>query len=323
MSTGQLRVLVVTGGPDREYDVSLQSAQQVTEALRQAGHLVRQALVGPDDLSALDHFVEWEGNVIFPALHGPWGEGGQLQQEMERRDLPFVGSGSVSSALCMDKHRAKAVLIQHHLDCPPHQLLDAHQAVRFDPPVVIKPPCEGSSIDLEICTNGDQLRQARGRLHQHHVTLMVEKYVAGKELTVAVLQTNCGPQALPAIHVVPATGFYDYAAKYQRDDTAYLFDINLPAHVLERVDDMALAAHEALGCRHLSRVDLIVDPDHQPWILEVNTIPGFTSHSLVPMAAARRGMSLSQLTDRLVRLAIQPRYDYAANVTSLTDELTT
>lgn len=316
--------MVVTGGPDREYEVSLQSAQQVTEALEQSGHLVRQQQVGPADLNALDRFVEWQGDVIFPALHGQWGEGGPLQQEMERRGLPFVGSGSMSSDLCMDKHRANTVLGQHHLDCPPHQLLEADQDVRLEPPVVIKPQCEGSSIDLEVCTDGKQLRQARARLHQNHVRLMVEKYIEGKELTVAVLQTNSGLQALPAIHIVPATGFYDQAAKYERDDTEYRFDIDLPTPVLEQVNRMAVAAHEALGCRHLSRVDLIVDPDHRPWILEVNTIPGFTRKSLVPKSSVRQGISLPQLTDRLVRLAVQSRHANAVsmiNAATISDDL--
>lgn len=298
-----LKVMVVTGGPDRERAISLQSAGEVAAALRQAGHEVRQCEVAADNLTALDEFLHWGGHVVFPALHGPWGEGGALQRAIDQRGLPYVGSTAPASACCMDKNRAKLLLAEHRLPSPPYQIITNGQEITLEPPVVLKPPCEGSSIDLLICQDDARVRAARIELQSRHKRLMIEQFVAGKELTVGVLDGPNGNEALPPIHIIPATSFYDYEAKYERHDTQYLFNIDLPPKQLDRVVQLALKAHAVLGCRHLSRVDFIVDEANHPWILEVNTIPGFTRHSLVPMAAAHVGITMPALVDRLVRMA--------------------
>jgi len=299
-----LKTMVLAGGPDREHAVSLMSGAQVAAALVEAGHDVRQRQIGPEDLSALDEFVQWGGDVVFPALHGKWGEGGALQHILAERALAYVGSTETVAALCMDKHRTKLVIAQHDLPTPTHQIWAVGDSIELAPPVVIKPPCEGSSIDLLICRDEQQMRTARIELSGRHPKLLIEQYVEGREITVGVLGGPGATVALPAIEIVPATDFYDYDAKYQRNDTRYLFDIDLPASLLADLSEMAVKAHALLGCRHVSRWDFIVDGQQRPWILEVNTIPGFTSHSLVPMAAKAAGMSLAKFYDRLARLPL-------------------
>lgn len=312
----QLKIMVLAGGPDREHEVSLLSGETVTAGLKQAGHDVIQRDIRPDNLAALDEFVAWGGQVVFPMLHGSWGEGGGLQRILQERGLRFVGCRADAAELCMDKHRAKQSMIAAGLPTPPFELLALGDRRSVSPPLVVKAPTEGSSIDLVICRDSEQVRRARSRLYKRHKHLLLEKFVSGKELTIGVFPAGQdsredgtplanGERALPPIHIVPATEFYDYQAKYNRDDTQYLFNIDLPASVLGECKRVAVAAAKSLGCRHLCRVDLIVDAEGTPWILEINTIPGFTSHSLFPKAAAQAGITMPKLLDHLARQALQ------------------
>ncbi|MEX0653384.1 MAG: D-alanine--D-alanine ligase [Phycisphaeraceae bacterium] len=320
-----LRVLVVAGGPDRERGVSLVSGAAVAGALREAGHVVREADVGPGDLSALAGFGAWGGDVIFPVLHGKWGEGGGLQRVLDERGLPYVGCRSAAAALCMDKGRTKAALSAAGLPTPASRVVEGGAGLAEELatevaspggpegvglPVVVKAVDEGSSFGLAICHSEAEAAAAVARLGREFGRLLVEQYVAGLEVTVGVVDGVDGrPEALPAIQIVPAGAYYDYAAKYERDDTQYRFDIPLPADVLAEIQRLAVRAYTVLGVRHLGRVDFLVDGAGRPWILEVNTMPGFTSHSLLPMAAARAGLGLVGLVDRVVRLSVrdQPR----------------
>lgn len=283
------------------------SGGEIAAALEYAGHIVRTRDIRPEDLSALDEFNDWPGDVIFPALHGKWGEGGGLQHILDERGLPYVGTGGAAAELCMDKRRTKLALDADGLPTPPFEVLCVGEPCTLEPPVVVKPIDEGSSIDMAICHTAEQIHTARRDFRDRHTHLLVEKYIAGKELTVSILGGfPDGERALPVIEIVPATEFYDYEAKYTRDDTAYRFgaDIGLPDWVLEECQRLALAAHHELGARHLSRVDFMVDGQQQPWILELNTLPGFTTHSLLPMAARKAGIEMPQLVDQLVRLAV-------------------
>lgn len=316
-TTKRLKVMTLAGGPDRERPVSLNSGHNVTQALIEAGHEVITGDILPDDLSMLDQFEAWQGDVIFPVLHGSWGEGGGLQAILDQRRFRYVGSRTDAAIRCMDKHLTKDVLTQQNIPTPAYEYLARGQQRSLKLPVVIKAPREGSSIDLAICHTQEDYDQALRNLQDRHEHLLVEQFIAGKELTVGIIPVGPegkadggnpvlhGYQALPAIHIVPATTYYDYQAKYTREDTQYRFDIDLPAEVLVRVRQLALQAHQALDCRHLSRVDFIVDAQHRPWILEANTIPGFTGHSLLPMAARQAGLSMPALVDRLVQAAMK------------------
>ncbi len=301
-----MKVMVLAGGPDREREVSLVSGQQVSAALQQAGHQVRQRDIQPGDLSALDEFVTWQGDSLFIALHGSWGEGGGLQKILEDRHLPFFGCQSMAADLCMDKYRTKRTLENAQLPTPAYEVIVPGGDVTLQAPLVLKPLREGSSIDVVICMTDDEARTKARELLTRHDRILVEQFIFGLELTCGVIgdATSHRDMPLPPVMIKPATKFYDYQAKYLRDDTQYIFDIPLPVMTLALVQQLALRAHQVCGCRHLSRVDFLVDDQQQPWILEINTIPGFTSHSLIPKAAAHVGIGFPQLCDRLARLAV-------------------
>ena len=311
--SNSLRVLVLSGGPDRERPVSLQSGANVASALRQAGHEVLERDILPGNLTALDEFVSWPGNVIFPMLHGSWGEGGGLQRILDTRQLPYVGCNAAAAELCMDKDRTKSALADAGVPTPPWQLLFTGQKLALEPPLVVKPPREGSSIDLAICRDRKQADEAIAELCSRHPQLLIEKFITGKELTVGVLgfdpadpDAKSKATALPIIQIVPAGGVYDYEAKYNRDDTRYLLDkaeVGLSSSLYQQIQQLAVQTFEVLGCRHMARVDVMLDGEQHPWVLEVNTIPGFTSHSLLPMAAVRAGLPAPMLVDHLARLA--------------------
>jgi len=316
--------MVLAGGPDREREVSLQSGKTVSASLLEAGHDVIVRDIGPDDLAALDEFVTWRGDAIFPALHGGWGEGGGVQTILDERKIPYVGCRAKAAALCMDKYETKMKLAAAELPTLPFELIGRNDQPKIEAPLVIKAPREGSSIDLSICKTPEAAEAALKDLRTRHEHLMIEQFCKGMEITVGVLADDLGAapagsavrttaptliyHALPPIRIVPATEHYSYEAKYIRDDTQYLLDpaaIGLEARELEGLGVLAVEAFTVLGCRHMSRVDFIVDANKRPWILEVNTIPGFTSHSLLPMAAKHAGIPLPKLVDRLVRLAVR------------------
>jgi D-alanine-D-alanine ligase len=314
--------MVLAGGPGRERAVSLVGGGQVAEALGEAGHEVLLRDVLPGDLSALDEFEKWGGDVVFPVLHGLWGEGGGLQRVLSERALCYVGSGPAAAGLCINKHLTKLTVSGHGVATPEAELLLAGQARTIEAPVVVKALEEGSTFGLSICKTQGEADRACEVLGREYPRLLVERYVPGKELTVGVIgagpggegaggapggapgdNSGSGVVALPVIQIVPAGELYDYDAKYERDDTQYLFDIDLPGKTLQRVRDWSLTAYRVLGVRHLCRVDFMVDESGRPWFIEVNTMPGFTTHSLLPMAATRMGLNLAQLTNRLVHLA--------------------
>ena len=264
MSKKTLKIMVLAGGPDRERQVSLESGQQVAQGLVEAGHEVKLCDISPTDLLALDEFDSWQGDALFIAMHGPWGEGGGLQQILDQRQLPYLGCTADVADLCMDKWRTKRILGSRGIATPPYEIIEQGQVCSINGPVVIKPLREGSSIDVVICHEQNETADRIAQLLEVYPRLLVEKFVDGIELTVGIIGGPAGVMALPPVQIVPSTEFYDYEAKYQSDDTEYLFDIDLPVAVLGRVCDMALRAHKLLGCRHLSRVDFMVDELQRP-----------------------------------------------------------
>ena len=319
MAKTPLNILVLRGGPDRERPVSLQSGGQVAQALRDAGHTVYERDILPDDLSALDDAKKLGVQVVFPVLHGPWGEGGPLQAILEQSGFAYVGCREKSARLCMDKWETKKALQDAGLPTAEAELIERGQKRSLPAPCVVKALDEGSSFALAICHSEAEADDAVEKLFADHERLMVERFVKGKELTVGVVEgldaasagkmpappdTQAGPVALPPIHIIPAVAFYDYEAKYTRDDTQYRFDIDLPDACLSSVTDAAKRAFETLGCRHLARIDFIVDDQLHLSILEANTMPGFTSHSLVPKSAKHLGIGFPDLCNHLARLAL-------------------
>jgi len=306
-----LDITVLMGGPSAEREISLISGKAIAEGLRRAGHSVTCADVLPNDTSALDRK---NADVVFIALHGEFGESGQVQQLCEDRGLAYTGSPQRASELAMDKAAAKEIFRQAGLPTPDWMIIEEYHGPQLyrkwlrelPPPVVLKPVNGGSSIDITIAHDEQERDEALEAMIDVYGRCMLEAFVPGREMTVGIL----GTEALPVLEIVPARPFYDYTAKYADGaGTRYVFDHGLDDETASQLRQMAWAAHEALGCRDLSRVDFILDAQGTAQLLEVNTIPGFTSHSLVPMAAAHAGIGFEELVDRLAMMAFARQAD--------------
>ena len=301
----QIKVAVLRGGVGRERQVSLESGRSVAEAMQQAGLDVVTSDIRPDDMRVLDRR---DIDVFFLALHGEFGEDGQLQRIFEDRGLVYTGSGPEASRLAFDKIASKRLFADAGVDVPavveftrdmePAELEKHLRGLgeRF----VVKPIRQGSSVGVSVVDSRDEAVAVAQRVLGEFGDCMVESFIQGRELTVGVL----GRQVLPIIEIRSQTGFYDYQAKYMDDRTQYLFDTIEDQAARARIQGAALACFDALGCRDFARVDFILSGDGTPYALEVNTIPGFTSHSLLPKAAARIGLSMGELCVRIVRTTL-------------------
>lgn len=304
--TRPLDITVLMGGPSNEREVSFMSGRAVAEALKRCGHEVTGADVRPEDTSALDR----DGaQVAFIALHGEFGESGQLQRLCQQRNLPYVGSGPEASELAMDKVASKRLFREAGLATPDWAVIDRSASrsrwpellAGVRPPCVLKPIDGGSSLDVTIARDGPTCDAALGELLDKYGRALIEAFVAGREMTVGIL----AEKPLPVVEIRPAREFYDYIAKYEDDATQYILDTRLPPALQQHLRAAALTAHRTLGCRDFSRVDFILTAAGVAQVLEVNTIPGFTSHSLLPKAASAAGISFEQLCDRIVGLALE------------------
>lgn len=299
-------VVVLAGGPDDERPVSLQSAAGVAAGLRRAGAAVHEAVI---DRPTLAELHAMPGEVVFPVLHGAFGEGGPLQDLLEALGRPYVGCGPRAARLAMDKLATKLLAAGLGIATKPACVLNAGDGeCPLSPPVVVKPVHDGSSVGLHLCPDEAAWRAAHraaaadiaarpGRAY------MIEPMVRGRELTVGLLAEGGRLRALPLVEIAPASGVYDYAAKYERDDTRYIVKPALPPVAAEECSRAAVRLANAIGVRDLCRVDFLLDAEGIPWLLEVNTMPGFTPHSLLPMAAAAEGMEMPALCAALVRAA--------------------
>jgi D-alanine-D-alanine ligase len=295
------KVAVLLGGNTAEREVSLKSGSMVLAALREAGVDAHPFDPAERGLQAL---IDERFARAFIALHGRFGEDGTVQGALEFLGLPYTGSGVLGSALAMDKLRAKLLWQAMGIPTPPHELLSAESdfravAQRLGLPIMVKPASEGSSVGMSKVRAADDLEEAYALAVNYDRTVLAEKFIGGAELTAGIL----GEQALPLIRLETTRDFYDYDAKYLRDDTRYLLPCGLPAVRERELQQLCLRAFDALGCSGWGRVDLMLDPVGKPWLLEVNTAPGMTDHSLVPMAARHVGMSFSQLCVRILELA--------------------
>jgi D-alanine-D-alanine ligase len=297
---------VLMGGCSSEREVSLRSGAAVADALKSIGHKVV-----PLDLRHEDG-RELEGihlDVAFIALHGRFGEDGRLQQFLQKRGIPYTGSGPEASRAAMDKVEAKRLFKLKNVETPPHRViargdsvdLMEHAARALGYPVVMKPRAEGSSVGVTVHEDRATLLDGAAECFRHDPIGLMEKFIQGRELTVGILDGT----ALPVIELRPKSRFFDYNAKYQDPDTQYI--VNPPLSDLDRrrVQKTAKDAHEALGCEGMSRVDLILTPFCSVHVLEVNTIPGLTARSLLPKAAAAAGIEFPQLCWRITDLALQ------------------
>lgn len=292
-------VAVLLGGRSAERDISLLSGATVVAALASLGCDVRRV-----DPATPGWIAQLEGvSFAFNALHGPGGEDGVIQGALETLQIPYSGSGVLGSALAMDKQRSKQLWQGTGIATAGFVVLTAATdwdavMARFGK-VFVKPACEGSSVGMAPASNAAELEAAWREAAVYGNTVLAEQFIDGPEYTVAVL----GQEALPSIRMETDRAFYDYEAKYLSDETRYHCPSGLDANAEAEVATLALAAFRALDCAIWGRVDLMRDRDGRFYVLEVNTIPGMTSHSLVPMAAAAVGLSIAALVRRIVELS--------------------
>jgi D-alanine-D-alanine ligase len=316
-TSDKTRVLVLAGGPDAERQVSITSAGSVARALR-ANPVFEVQLVTIERLTAAE-LRAIAADVVVPVLHGGWGEGGPLQDILEADGRPFVFSGARASRLAMDKIATKMAALACGIATPASHVLDLRDGVCPLPfPVIVKPIHEGSTVGLHVVRTEADWRRAIETIRSENRndaqgaaarSYMIEPMVTGagggraRELTVGVLDAK----ALPIIEITPASGLYDYEAKYHRDDTVYTLDPELPPGVAETITQQAEVLTRRIGARHVARADFMLDGSGTAWLLEINTIPGFTDHSLVPKAARHAGIDMPELCARLVRMALRDR----------------
>ena len=302
MSNESIRVTVLMGGPDGEREISLQSGSQVAAALEgHDGIDVRPRIIDRPDRAQLEAMLqEDDAHVVFPVLHGPWGEGGPLQRLLEEIGIPFVGSPHLAAQRAMDKLVAKTIAAECGIPTPIAHEIGPEDRVDVPLPVVIKPTDDGSSLGVRLCRKPEEITNALFQLRPAHSRLMCESFVQGRELTVGIL----GNEALPIIEIRPSDGFYDYQAKYLREDTEFVVNPEIAPDLAARIQGWSRSIIQAMGVKDLARVDWLLEGEN-PWFLEVNTIPGMTSHSLLPMAAAESGRDMTTICSQAVLGVLQ------------------
>jgi D-alanine-D-alanine ligase len=299
------RVAVLMGGTTGERAVSMKSGEGVAAGLEERGYRVRRIVVD-DELSV--RVSPDEADVVFVALHGGAGEDGTLQARLEKMGVPYTGSGPDASRLAMNKIESKRLMVENGILTPAYVELDRDApqdgavgaAAKLGFPVVVKPVSEGSTLGITIVRDKGGIQAAVEEALAYGEGTFLESYVAGRELTVGML----GDDPLPIVEISPAREFYDYSAKYKDKGTEYNNEVDLPAGVARAVAEAAVATHRVLGCRDMSRVDMRLSKEGEPFVLELNTIPGLTERSLLPMAAAAAGMSYGELVEKIVLLAL-------------------
>lgn len=297
------KIALLKGGPGSERAVSLETAKGVALALDELGAgVIEVDVTGPD-------FVIPAGILAaFNVIHGTYGEDGGLQRELEARGVPYTGAGSASSALAFDKEKSKAAFVAAGVPTTEYQVLELAGAaaadVKIPLPIVMKPLREGSSVGVHIIRDERGIAAAIEDLGKFGGTALVEPFISGKELTVGIL----GDQVLPIVHIQPRTGFYDISNKYPwmtgEGGSDYFCPADLSPEKTAEVQAAAMAAHKALGVEVYSRVDVLLDQDGTPYVLEVNTIPGMTSTSLLPKAALAAGITYPALCARILELSL-------------------
>lgn len=332
-----MRILVLMGGASPERMVSLSSGEAVAAGLDKMGHQVLkmdpsfpnkvytilekmhkgpigETPVGKNEplstekiITLLQQVQKYAVDLVFPVLHGGWGEDGRLQAIFEIAGIPFAGCNSASSSLAMNKHLTKRVVSTEGIDTPEYYLIpkDSLEHIpqvckEFGYPLVIKPNSSGSAVGVTILPNGEKLSSAVETAKSQNDDILIERFIPGRELTVGILEG----QGLAVVEIVPKDGFYDYKHKYTSGQTEYICPANIGAAVTKSAIEQAARAFRALGCEVMGRVDLRLDKDDKTWFLEVNTIPGMTETSLLPKTAAAIGMDFPELVHRIAVLSM-------------------
>ena len=286
---------VLMGGASSEREISLQTGRAVSGALKEAGFKVRDIDVG--DRIAED-LRRGKIDIAFIALHGPLGEDGTIQGLLEVIRIPYTGSGVLSSALAMDKIKSKEIFVQYNIPTPSWQVRergDSSPVRGF--PAVVKPSRQGSAVGITIVDSARNIPSALRLAWRFDRRIIIEKFISGMELTVGILNNK----PLPVIQIIPRNRFYDFESKYAAGGSRHVIPAPLPLKIQKQAQELALAAHRALGCSGATRVDLILDRANKLFVLEVNTIPGMTATSLLPDAARAAGLDFTELVGKILR----------------------
>ncbi|HZR20204.1 MAG TPA: D-alanine--D-alanine ligase [Verrucomicrobiae bacterium] len=295
------QIVVMLGGPSAEREVSLRSGAAVAHALRSLGHSVTEL-----DPRSTDWTLPAGTEVVFLALHGTYGEDGTVQRRLEELRVPYTGCDPEASRIAFDKHLTKLRCVAAGVPTARFTLAESAEAswpMGWNPPVVLKPLRQGSSVGLQFVERVSDWSKCLAEAFRFDSEVLVEEKVAGRETTVGIL----GLEPLPIVEVRPKTGVYDYQSKYTTGATEYLCPAPFEAETTARIQAAGLAAFQAVGGRDYGRVDIMVRPSGEPVVLEVNTLPGMTETSLLPKAAAAAGFAYAELCQKMVELALQRR----------------
>jgi len=299
------KIAVLAGGPSSERKISLKSGKAIYNALKKNELDVELVKVAKKNLGKLENL---KIDIAFIALHGKFGEDGTVQRILEDKGIVYTGSGIEASRIALDKLASRKIFLSNNLNIPDYKVAEKDEYSKdiveeFKLPFVIKPRHEGSSIGLSVVTDKAKAINALDNAFIYDDWAILEEYIHGKELTVGILEDK----ALPVIEISTEHSAYDFSAKYLDNKTAYIVPAPLDKRLREHVEDSALRAHKALGCRDFSRVDIRMDNKENVYILEVNTIPGMTERSLLPKAAKEIGLNFDNLCVKLIDLAHKRR----------------
>lgn len=303
MKTGNFKIGVLGGGISSERDISLASSRGAHKALVEGGlNAIFIDILTNKREKVKELLCSLKINLAFIALHGKFGEDGQIQEILEELDIGYAGSGPKASALAMNKADSKKIFKAKKILTSNFVVLSKGENIPgyFKYPLVVKPCSSGSSIGVSIVEDKGNLKSALDLAFSHSEGVILEDYIEGRELTVGIL----GDEPLAVVEIVPKEGYFDFNAKYSRGASNFIAPAQLGSEVEGKVKSVALAAHRVLGCRHFSRVDIRLTEDNLPFVLEVNSIPGLTSHSLLPLSAKVYGIDFNELIFKMVELAL-------------------
>jgi len=292
------RIGLLMGGLSREREISLKTGKAILRALTEKGYAVTPIDVGPDIAQRL---IEEKIERAFLALHGRFGEDGTIQGMLELMRIPYTGSGVLASALAIHKIMTKKVLLCEKIPTPAFEVvlrreIGKEKSISSPLPLVVKPAREGSTIGVSIARTEGELASALKEAAIYDEEILVEKFMDGKEITVGIL----GDIPLPVIEIVPKSGFYDYRSKYTKGETEYIIPARIPREKYLYAQQVSIGAFRALGCVGCARVDLMTDGEGNPFVIDVNTMPGMTETSLLPQAASYAGISFEDLVERIL-----------------------
>ena len=316
-TAAKLKIQILAGGISHEREVSLKSGRRVADALTEAGASV---VIREPDAALLANIRKDKPDVIWPVLHGASGEDGALRDILALTGVPFVGANAHGARLAWDKSIAKVLVEREGIQTPASitlpkdtfRELDAQGVLKtvaasLALPVVVKPAKSGSAQGVTIVRKADQLSRAMIDAYVYCDVAIIERYVEGTELAISIIDIGAGPIALPAVEIQPIAGQFGYQERYTAGETNYFVPARIKKTVAERAANMAIAVHEILGLRHLSRIDMIVDSKGVAWFLEANVLPGLTETSLLPQAVTAAGHSLGEVYLNLAQAAIRNR----------------